>query len=117
MTDYIDNKKFELLVSSYIYNRTSEVEQQLVDDLNKLIDNIFLSFNFKLDHEDAKQDCFYLIFKVMRNFKPENGSAFNYFTTVIVNNLRLIYTKNKIYNNKLEEYIKLRSLDKELLEP
>jgi hypothetical protein len=115
MAQYIDNKRFEFLVSSYIYERTDKIEAELIENLDKLIDNIFLSFNFKIDHEDAKQDCYLLIFRVMRNFKPENGSAFNYFTTVIVNNLRLLYTKNKIYAQKLENYMNIKSNDKDLL--
>jgi hypothetical protein len=115
MAQYIDNKRFEYLVSSYIYDRNEQVEKELVENLDKLIDNIFMSFNFKIDHEDAKQDCYLLIFRIMNNFKPENGSAFNYFTTVIVNNLRLLYTKNKIYSQKLENYINSKLDDKDLL--
>ena len=64
-----------------------------------------MSFKFKVEYDDAKQDCFVLALKVLKNFTPDKGSAFNYFTTVIVNNLKLIYTKNKKYVEKLNAYI------------
>ena len=63
-----------------------------------------MSYGFAVDLDDAKQDCFVLILKTLGKFKPENGKAFNYFTTVIMNNLRLIYTKNKKYKEKLDAY-------------
>ena len=63
-----------------------------------------MSFKFRVDHDDAKQECFMLAFKTLKNFRPRNGSAFNYFTTVIVNNLKLLYTKDKKYNKKLQDY-------------
>lgn len=74
-----------------------------------LIDNIFAAFNFNLDPEDAKQDCLLHIIKILNTFDESKGNAFNYFTTVILNNLRLNYTKNKIYNEKLENYFKRKS--------
>jgi hypothetical protein len=45
-----------------------------------------------------------LAFKTLKNFRPSSGSAFNYFTTVIVNNLKLLYTKDKKYTKKLQDY-------------
>ena len=69
-----------------------------------LVQNILMSYGFAVDLDDAKQDCFVLILKTLSKFKPENGKAFNYFTTVIMNNLRLIYTKNKKYKEKLDAY-------------
>ena len=69
-----------------------------------LITNIIESFKFNIDKDDAKQECFLLILKTLKNFKPSKGSAFNYFTTVIVNNMKLLYRKNKKYEKKLAEY-------------
>lgn len=63
-----------------------------------------MSFNFNVDFDDAKQECFLLSFKTLKNFNPDNGAAFNYFTTVIVNNLKLIFTKNKKYRQKIQKY-------------
>ena len=81
---YIDNKRFEEIIPLYLNNRE--------------------------DYEDdAKQECFLLILKTLKNFQSSKGSAFNYFTTVIVNNLKLLYTKNKKYENKILQYRELKS--------
>ena len=47
--------------------------------------------------------------KNTKEFQPSKGSAFNYFTTVIVNNLKLLYTKNKKYEKKISEYQDLKN--------
>ena len=100
---YLDNKRFEKVIGGYLENPT-EYESELCELLDILITNILMSFKFKVDPDDAKQECFMLVFKTLKNFKPGNGSAFNYFTTVIVNNLKLLYTKNKKYYKKLHDY-------------
>ena len=100
---YIDNKRFEEIIPLYLQN-SSEYEDELMGLFDLLITNILESFKFKIDKDDAKQECFLLILKTLKNFKPSKGSAFNYFTTVILNNLKLLYTKNKKYKKKLEEY-------------
>ena len=109
---YINNKEFEKLIKLYKEN-PKENEDQLIPMFDKLIDNIMLSFKFNVDLDDAKQDCFLLILKTLKNFNPEQGSAFNYFTTIIVNNLKLVYSKNKKYEDKIKKYTetKKRSLD------
>ena len=103
MVDYLNNKRFEEVILLY-QEAPSEHEDELVKMFDILISNIIASFNFAVDHEDAKQDCYLLIFRTLGNFDKEAGSAFNYFSTVIVNNLRLIYSKNKKYLEKLQEY-------------
>jgi len=100
---YIDNKKFEETIFNYLGNH-SEHEDELIKQLDLLITSILISFKFKVEHEDAKQECFVLCLKVLKNFTKEKGSAFNYFTTVIINNLKLIYTKNKKYREKIQQY-------------
>ena len=103
MTNYIDNKRFEHLIQEFKEgNKTNE--EELFQMFDTLIERLMLSFKFNVDHEEAKQECFLLILKVLKNFNRESGQAFNYFTTVILNNLRLLYTKNKKYNEKLETY-------------
>ena len=95
MSYYIDNKKFETLIQEFkAGNRAVE------DELFEMFDML----KFNVDHEEAKQECFLLILKVLKNFNRDSGQAFNYFTTVILNNLRLLYSKNKKYNEKLESY-------------
>lgn len=73
-----------------------------------LILNIIDAFHFKVDKDDAKQECFILVLKTLRNFNPEQGSAFNYFTTVILNNLKLVATKIKRHKLKLESYFEYK---------
>ena len=105
---YLDNKEFEATIKLYLEN-PSEHEARLMELLDILIGNIIKSFKFvNVDYDDAKQECFLLCIKTLKNFTPEKGSAFNYFTTVILNNLKLIYTKNKRYNDKLSEYRETR---------
>jgi DNA-directed RNA polymerase specialized sigma24 family protein len=100
---YLNNKRFEEVILGYL-QEPKEYEDELVSLLDILITNILISFKFKVDFDDAKQECFVLVFKTLKNFKPRSGSAFNYFTTVIVNNLKLLYTKNKKYQKKLQDY-------------
>lgn len=105
--NYIDNKHFEKTIKLYLDdNQTYEVE--VVELFDLLITNILVSFKFKVEFDDAKQECFCLVLKTLKNFSPEKGSAFNYFTTVILNNLKLLYTKRKKYMDKLHEYRKIK---------
>ena len=104
MANYIDNKKFEKVIWNYKKN-PKKYEKEFTESVDLLISTIIHSFSFKIDFDDAKQECFLLILKIVKNFDKEKGSAFNYFTTVILNNLRALYTKNKKYNNETEVYI------------
>jgi len=101
---YIDNERFEEII--ILYQMDPETHQDdLVSLFDLLITNIIESFRFKVDPDDAKQECFALVLKTVKNFKPRKGTAFNYFTTIVVNNLKLMYTRNKKYNQKIENYI------------
>ena len=100
---YINNQRFEELISLYLI-APETYEEELINNFDILISNIMNSFHFKVDKDDAKQECFLLVLKTLKKFKSSHGSAFNYFTTIIVNNLKLIYTKNKKYKDKLEKY-------------
>jgi DNA-directed RNA polymerase specialized sigma subunit len=101
---YIDNKEFEKIILSYQKDPKNH-EEDLVSLFDLLITNIIESFKFKVDSDDAKQDCFALVLKTVKNFKPRKGTAFNYFTTIIVNNLKLMYTREKKYQQKIDNYI------------
>ena len=103
---YIDNDRFEELILLY-QESPRKYEKELFSLFDLLIHNILNAYGFTVDAEDAKQECFLLILKTLNKFKPENGKAFNYFTTIIMNNLRLIYTKDKKYSEKLEAYEEL----------
>lgn len=112
--NYIDNEEFENTIYAYI--QYSEKEEELIKLLDLLIENIFYGFKFKgLDFDDVKQDCFLLVLKKLKNFSPGKGKAFDYFTTVIVNNIRFLYTKEKKYNKKIQDYTEsLISTDQEI---
>ena len=101
---YIDNERFEHIILSYQQDPENH-EEELVSLFDVLIQNIIESFKFNVDPDDAKQECFTLVLKTVKNFKPRKGSAFNYFTTVIINNLKLLYTREKKYVKKIETYI------------
>ena len=101
---YVDNKRFEELIKAYLKDKKSN-EVELMSMFTRLISNIIDSFGFNVDKDDAIQECFVLILKTLRNFDPQKGKAFNFFTTIILNNLKLIYTKNKKYNEKVANYI------------
>jgi DNA-directed RNA polymerase specialized sigma subunit len=105
---YLNNKDFEELIKNYLADPPT-YESDLVEKLGLLITNILHTFKFRVDPDDARQECYVLAFKVLKNFDPEHGSAFNYFTTVIVNNLKLMYTKNKKYQEKIKKYQDLRT--------
>tara|TARA_R110001583_G_scaffold73623_6_gene204796 strand:- start:12742 stop:13083 length:342 start_codon:yes stop_codon:yes gene_type:complete len=101
---YIDNEEFENII--LLYQEDPEThEDALVSLFDLLITNIIESFRFKVDPDDAKQDCFTLILRTVKNFKPRKGTAFNYFTTIVVNNLKLMYTREKKYRQKIDNYI------------
>lgn len=102
---YLDNKRFQEVIFGYKENK-EKYETELVEMFTILFTNIFMSFKFAIDKEDAHQDCFILFVKVIENFTPEKGSAFNYFTTVLLNHMKYLYTKNKKYNQKILEYRK-----------
>lgn len=104
MANYIDNKRFEELIQIYSTGDKS-IQDELFDSFGLLIDRLMNGWGFKVDKEEAKQECFLLILKVLKNFNRENGAAFNYFTTIILNNLRLIYTKRKKYLERVQSYI------------
>tara|TARA_Y100001951_G_C11218837_1_gene227485 strand:- start:489 stop:821 length:333 start_codon:yes stop_codon:yes gene_type:complete len=103
--EYLNNKHFETVIKLYLQDKAQH-EDELIELFDILITNILEGFHFKIDDEDAKQECFLLVLKTLNNFSPEKGSAFNYFTTVILNNCKLLYTKDKRYKEKLEKYRK-----------
>ena len=104
---YINNADFEKLILLY-KGSPKEHEDELFAMFDMLISNIISGFSFNLEEDDAKQECFLLILKTLKNFDPKMGNAFNYFTTIILNNLKLLYTKQKKYAEKLDTYTELK---------
>lgn len=107
VSEYINNKRFEQLIKLHCSGNYENLNE-LMGCFDVLILNIIDAFHFKVDKDDAKQECFILVLKTLRNFNPEQGSAFNYFTTVILNNLKLVATKIKRHKLKLESYFEYK---------
>lgn len=104
MAKYIDNERFEeLIVEFRSGDRTNEEELMLM--FYTLIDKIIGSFSYNVSKEDATQECLLLILQKLKAFDPKKGTAFNFFTTSIINNLKRLYTKNKRYEKKIDNYI------------
>ena len=91
-----------MLIKQYIES-PEDVDERLWVLFDLLITNIMDAFQFKVSREDAKQDCFVLI------FNTDKGSAFNFFTTIIVNHLKLIYVKNKKYTEKINNFYEIKT--------
>ncbi len=104
--NYLDNKDLERTICQFIACSTvpNEYGPHLISLFDVLIHNIYSSFKFKVEYDDAAQDCFLVIFQILKNFDPSKSSAFNYFTTVIANELRRIYSKDKKYETRLTNY-------------
>ena len=106
MAEYLNNKEFEKTLKSYKEN-PEEHETELFSMFELLITKILEGFNFSVDKDDAKQECFLLIIRRLKQFDVDRGSAFNFFTTIIINHLRHLYSKDKKYSEKIESFILL----------
>ena len=124
---YLDNRRFEELIVLYLKEdkknkkrkkpKSNPFEDELMALFDILISVLLDSFKFAVDPDDAKQDCFVLVIRKLRNFDPRHGSAFNYFTTIILNHLRLIYTKGKKYDKKIADLFEIRKDSLENIQP
>ena len=102
---YINNDRFEKVIAGY-KTHPAIWEDELIENFELLIKNIFDGFKFQgVEFDDVKQDCFLLIFSKITNFSPNKGTAFNFFTTVILNNIRLMYSKEKRQKEKVQAYL------------
>jgi len=101
---YLNNERFEKVIAGYKAH-PSIWEEELIENFDLLIKNIFDGFKFNgVEYDDVRQDCFLLIFSKILNFSPDKGTAFNFFTTVILNNIRLLYSKEKKQKEKVQAY-------------
>lgn len=113
--NYLDNKAFEETIKNYLVDKKPS-EDKLTEFLLLLINNILNTFTFTtIDREDVAQECFILLLRKLHKFEPGRGTtAFNYFSTVIFNQVRLMYSKNKTYTTNLGNY---KSLQEYLHQP
>jgi len=109
---YIDNDNLEAIILLY-QSDPKKYEEDLISIFGLLIKNIIESFKFQVDPNDAKQECFTLILKTVPKFDSNKGKAFNYFTTIILNHLKLMWRKEKKYQEKINAYIEIKKGDLE----
>lgn len=104
---YLDNTRLEELIELY-QEDPDKHGNELCEMLDLLIINIYKTWKFTIDIDDAKQDCFIAVFNAIQrgNFKSSKSTAFNYFTSVISNELKTQYKKNKRYYEKIDEFTK-----------
>lgn len=103
--NYLDNKAFEETIKNYLIEKEPH-EIALTEFLLLLINNILNTFTFTtIDRDDVSQECFILLLRKLHKFETGRGTtAFNYFSTVIFNQVRLMYSKNKTYTKNLDNY-------------
>jgi DNA-directed RNA polymerase specialized sigma subunit len=102
--EYLNNKRFEEVIGLYLKDKETH-EAELIGMIQVLVSNIVESMQFaKIEIDDAKQESIYLVLRILPNFNTSHGSAFNYFSTVIINNLKLMYTKQKKHEMKINAY-------------
>lgn len=109
---YINNEELEQIILLY-QGDPKKYEEDLISLFGILIKNIIDSFKFQIDPNDAKQECFALVLKTVPKFKPDKGRAFNYFTTIILNHMKLMWRKEKKYQEKINAYIDIKKGDLE----
>jgi DNA-directed RNA polymerase specialized sigma24 family protein len=103
---YVDNTRFEEIIKKYLSkNGKKKNEEELTHLLDLMISGILHGMNFNIDKEDARQECLLLVFKTLKKFKPGKGKAFNYFSTIIINNLKFLYTKDKKEKDRYKKYL------------
>lgn len=101
---YLNNDEFEQCIIAY-KREPKKHEEEIVYFIDLLILNIYKTYKFQIDYDDARQECFIVALRAIRNFNPTKGSAFNYFTTLVFNTFRSQYKKEDKYTTKLNEYI------------
>lgn len=110
---YIDNGKFESLIQLYQETEDESVRDTLIKDyFYVLAYRIVKSFKFRhVDDDDALQEAVIICFKRIAHFDPARGKAFNFFTTLIVNQLKGLYRKNKNHRDFLWQMRKQQAIE------
>lgn len=104
MSEYLNNEEFEKTLENYLKN-PDEHEEKLFQMFDLLINRILDGYFYNGDREDAQQECFLLVIKRLKKFNTDRGSAFNFFTTIIINHLRHLYSKDRRYSEKIDNFI------------
>ena len=82
-----------------------EAESLLTQAFYTLAQNLvrFARFNL-IDSDDVEQESVMICFEKIDRFDPSKGKAFNYFTTMTLNNMRQLFRSAKNYNQLKRKY-------------
>jgi len=94
MNNYINNKEFEKLVQHCQLERDDkEANEELCRVFYVLADNILKRYNFNFTQKDdvdgIRQDMVLQAFDKLELFDRQRGTAFNWFTTIMLNKIRM----------------------------
>ena len=124
MSQYINNKFLEELIIKFKKAKKDkdsatfeQVQHELCQGFYILSTRIIQTFKFEhLEEEDMMQECVLTCLKKIDKYDPtfvnKNGvksKAFNYFTTCIINVLRLNYRSSKKYAEFKTAYSEFRN--------
>lgn len=96
--------------ASVICEDRLEKQQVLVDIFYEIAESIvnFKCRNQRLDYifaEDAVQECVLIAWEKTERYDPKKGRALNFFTTVMMSQLRQLYRAPKRYNHLKDQYL------------
>ena len=111
-TNYIDNDEFEELIRMHRASGSDDVLQRIICDFFYVLAyHIIVSAHFNMiDEEDAMQDAVMACFRKMQKFDPERGKAFNFFTTVIFNQMRGMFKTSKSYYQLKRSFLRHQAM-------
>lgn len=107
MENTLTNDYFEKLVIAYKKCKNEQITSELCNAFIELIEKILTLWNKSLKAnygEEVIQDILFTCFDKVSNYDPEKRRAFNYFTTIIMCQLRQCYRRNRDYNKLKEKY-------------
>jgi DNA-directed RNA polymerase specialized sigma subunit len=103
---YLNNEDFEQCIIGYKAD-PKKYENELVEFIDILSYNIYKAYNFDVEYEDCRQECYIVVLKAVHNFNPEKSTAFNYFTTCILNSFRSYYSKDRKYYKNINKFFRV----------
>jgi hypothetical protein len=100
MLKRLDNDTLTSIVLNYNNFQSEDNSKKFGEAMCFLVDNIIKTMSFSLLN-DFKNDIVYTCFERASNYSKEKGLAFNYFTTLILNQMRNKYrSREKKMNNE-----------------
>lgn len=114
---YIDAKRFEELIALHKKKSKKKNDDELVGMFYLLATRIIKKWRFKCDREELIQCSVIVCWNKIEKFDASRGGAFNFFTTIILNEMRHLYRTeynfNEIRYKLLDKMIKDAGLNKD----